>query len=418
MVRRSELPNGLRIVSEHMPGVPSVTVGIWVESGSRFESRRLGGISHFLEHLLFKGTERRSAAQIAEEIDAVGGVLNAFTGKEYTCYYARVLAEHTHIATDLLADLFLRSRLDAEEIDRERSVILQEISQSEDTPDDYIHDLFSLRYWPEHPLSLPVCGTSDTVQGLNRDDFVAFLAARYRPDRLIIAAAGDITHEALERWAERDFGSLSGTAVTVEGTPPRPARGVFTVEKPLEQVHICVGVPGVAQDAEERYAAYLLNTALGGGMSSRLFQEIREKRGRAYSVFSFLSSFRDAGYLGIYVGTSAEWVEDVLGVIAGELRTITREGLRPDELARVKNQLKGNMLLGLETSDSRMSRVAKNEVYFKRDFPLAEVAARIDATDNDQIVALAERLIRPETTAVALLGNLDGRQVDESILAA
>ena len=400
-----------------MPGVPSVTIGIWVESGSRFEPRRLGGISHFLEHLLFKGTERRSAAQIAEEIDAVGGVLNAFTGKEYTCYYARVLAEHAGLATDLLADLFLHSRLDPDEIDRERSVVLQEISQSEDTPDDYIHDLFHLRYWPDHPLSFPVCGTTDTVQGLRRADFVDFLAARYRPDRLIIAAAGDITHDALEQWAGRDFGHLTGTAVSVDGKPPQPMRGVFTVEKPLEQVHVCVGVPGVAQDGDERYAAYLFNTALGGGMSSRLFQEIREKRGHAYSVFSFLSSFRDAGYLGIYVGTAAQWVSDVMGVITNELRAVSRMGLRPEELARAKNQLKGNMLLGLETSDSRMSRVAKNEIYFKRDFPLSEVAGRIDATTNDDIVQLAERLVRPESMAVALLGALDGHRVDESILA-
>jgi predicted Zn-dependent peptidase len=418
MVRRSELANGLRIVSEHMPGVPSVTVGIWVESGSRFEARRLGGISHFLEHLLFKGTARRSAAQIAEEIDAVGGVLNAFTGKEYTCYYARVLAEHTVLATDLLADLFLHSRFDPEEIERERTVVLQEISQSEDTPDDYIHDLFHLRYWRDHPLSFPVCGTTDTVQSLRRDDFVDFLAARYRPDRLIIAAAGDITHEALEQWAARDFGHLTGTAVSLDGSAPQPVSGVFMVEKPLEQVHICVGAPGVAQDSDARYAAYVLNTALGGGMSSRLFQEIRENRGHAYSVYSFLSSFRDAGYLGVYVGTSAEWVEEVIGVITGELRSVVREGLRPDELTRSKNQLKGNMLLGLETSDSRMSRVAKNEVYFKRDFPLAEVAARIDATSNDEIVGLAEQLVRSDSMAVALLGDLGGRRLDESILAA
>lgn len=418
MVRRSELPNGLRIVSEHMPGVPSVTIGIWVESGSRFEPRALGGISHFLEHLLFKGTERRSAAQIAEEIDAVGGVLNAFTGKEYTCYYTRVLAEHAGLATDLLADLFLHSRLDSEEIDRERTVVMQEISQSEDTPDDYIHDLFHLRYWPDHPLSFPVAGTAESVQNLQRSDFVEFFAARYRPDRLIIAAAGDITHEALENWAARDFGHLTGTAVSSNGNAPRPQRGLFIVEKPLEQVHLCVGVPGVAQDGDERYAAYLLNTALGGGMSSRLFQEIRERRGHAYSVFSFLSSFRDAGYIGIYVGTAAQWVNDALTVITGELGAVAREGLRADELARVKNQLKGNMLLGLETSDSRMSRVAKNEVYFRRDFPLSEVASRIDATTNDEIVELAQRLIRPEGMAAALLGDLNGHRVDESILAA
>ncbi|MGD9763087.1 MAG: M16 family metallopeptidase [Candidatus Binatia bacterium] len=418
MVRRSELPNGLRIVSEQMSGVPSVTLGVWVESGSRFESRDLGGISHFLEHLLFKGTDRRTAADIAEEIDAIGGVLNAFTGKEYTCYYARVLAEHTGIAMDLLADIFLRSRLDAAEIDRERSVVLQEISQSEDTPDDYIHDLFNLHYWPDHPLGFPVHGTSLSVRALARADFVDFLAARYRPDRLIIAAAGDVDHAALEEWAARDFGYLNGSAGLADGPPPKAQGGVFAVEKSLEQVHLCFGFPGVAQGSEERYAAYLLNTALGGGMSSRLFQEIRENRGHAYSVYSFLSSYRDTGYLGVYVGTSPEWVEDVLAVIASELSAVARDGLRPEELARVKNQLKGNMLLGLETSDSRMSRVAKNEIYYRRDHPIAEVAARIDATTNDEIVALAARLAHPDDRAVALLGDLGGRRIERSLLAA
>ncbi len=417
MVRRSELSNGLRIVSEKMIGVPSVTVGIWVENGSRFERREQGGISHFLEHILFKGTERRTAAQIAEEIDAVGGVLNAFTGKEYTCYFGRVLAEHFDLVTDLLADLFLHSRFDGKEIERERTVVLQEISQGEDTPDDYIHDVFSLRYWQGHPLSFPVCGTSETVKVFGRQDFLDFLAARYRPDRVIVAAAGDVSHESLEGWVARDFSHLDGAAESIDCGPPEEQGGVFTVEKPLEQVHLCLGTAGIRQDASERFAAYLLNTALGGGMSSRLFQEIRERRGRAYSVYSFLSSYRDAGYLGIYVGTAAECVEEVVGVILKELRSLVREGLRPAELTRAKNQLKGNMLLGLETSDSRMSRLAKNEVYFRRDFPLSEVAARIDATTNDEIVSLAEQIIRPQATAVALLGDLNGHRLDESMLA-
>lgn len=417
MVRRSALPNGLRIVSEQLDGLPSVTVGIWVENGSRFEPRALGGISHFLEHLLFKGTARRSAAQIAEEMDAVGGVLNAFTGKEYTCYYARVLAEHADLATDLLADLFLHSRLDPEEIERERSVVLQEISQSEDTPDDFIHDLFNLRYWPDHPLSFPVCGTAETVGALGRQDFVDFMAQRYRPDRLVIAAAGAITHAALEAWATRAFGHLAGAAALADGAQPRPHHGVYVTEKRLEQVHVCLGAPGVAQEADERYAAYLLNTALGGGMSSRLFQEIREKRGRAYSVYSFLSSYRDAGYLGVYVGTAADWVDEVVGLIASELARTAREGLGRDELQRVKNQLKGNMLLGLETSDSRMSRVAKNEIYVGRDVPLDEVAARIDAVTNDEIVALAGRVAQAESMGVAVLGDLGGRRLDPAVLA-
>jgi predicted Zn-dependent peptidase len=415
-VRRTELPNGLRLVSDHMEDVASVALGIWVENGSRFESRPQAGISHFLEHLLFKGTARRTAAQIAEEIDAVGGVLNAFTGKEYTCYYARVLAEHAPLAIDLLTDIFLHSQFAAEEIDRERNVVLQEISQVEDTPDDYIHDLFNLRYWPEHPLSFPVCGRSETVEGFHRQDFLDFWSARYRPDRIIVAAAGALPHEQLQAWAERDLGHLDGTAVPVESPPPAPRPGVFVVEKPLEQVHLCLGTPGIAHTAPERFAAHVLNTALGGGMSSRLFQEIREKRGRAYAVYSFLSAYRDAGYLGVYVGTAAEWVEEVIGVILAELRALAREGLRPEELGRAKSQLKGNMLLGLETSDARMSRLAKNEVYFRADIAPQEVAARIDAVTNDAIVALAQRLIQPDAFGLALLGDLGGRSLDASLL--
>ena len=283
-MRRSILPNGLRVVSERMVGVPSVSLGIWVENGSRFETREQLGISHFLEHVLFKGTVRRTAAQIAEEIDAVGGILNAFTGKEYTCYYARVLAEHFSVATDVLTDLFLHSQFESEEIERERTVVLQEIAQAEDTPDEYIHDLFSLQYWPDHPLSFPICGTSETVQSFHRQDFVDFLAARYRPDRLIVAAAGDITHESVEEWAT-EFAHLEGATEPSDGTLPQECRGVFVVEKPLEQVHVCLGTAGLPHTAPERFAAYLLNTALGGGMSSRLFQEVRERRGHAYAVY-------------------------------------------------------------------------------------------------------------------------------------
>jgi predicted Zn-dependent peptidase len=406
------------VVSEELPAVPSVTLGIWVENGSRFERAHQGGLSHFLEHLLFKGTDRRTAAQIAEEIDAVGGVLNAFTGKEYTCYYARVLAEHTDLAADVLADLFLRSRFDPDEIERERTVVLQEISQVEDTPDDYVHDLFNLRYWPGHPLSLPVCGSNETVKSFQRQDFIDFLGDRYRPDRLIIAAAGNLKHAHLLEWVQREFGGLDGTSVAVDGAMPTEQAGVFVHEKSLEQAHICLGTAGVSHVAPERYAAHLLNTALGGGMSSRLFQEVRERRGLAYSVYSFLSSYRDAGYLGVYVGTSPESVREVVDVVVQELRTVVKEGLRPAELTRVKNQLKGGMLLGLETSDARMSRLAKNEIFFGRDIPLEEIAASIDATSNDEIVALAGELIRKESLAVAILGDLKGQAVDASVLDA
>jgi len=401
-----------------MPGVPSVTVGIWVENGSRNERPEQAGISHYLEHLFFKGTARRTAAQIAEEFDAVGGVLNAFTGKEYTCYYGKVLAEHLPVAEDILGDVFLCSRFDPEEIERERTVILQEIMQVEDTPDDYVHDLFNLQYWHQHPLSFPICGRTETVGSFDRQQFLDFIAARYRPNRIVLAAAGNLEHERIVDWAQRSFRTLDGVSESIEVGPPQPQRAVSCVAKALEQVHICMGMPGVSQLSDKRYAAYLLNTALGGGMSSRLFQEVREKRGRAYSVYSFLSSYRDAGYLGVYVGTSAEWVEEVVRIVLIELDKVKQDGLRPEELTRVKNQLKGNLLLGLETSDSRMSRIAKNELYFGTDIATEEVAARIDAVSPDDIQTLAGELLRGEATAITMLGDLKGRSFGEELLDA
>ncbi len=407
-MRITRLPNGIRVLTEELPDLPSVTVGIWVENGSRYETAEQAGISHFLEHLFFKGTERRTAAQIAEEVDAVGGVLNAFTGKEYTCYYAKVLPEHVGLALDLLADIFTHSRFASEEIDRERSVVIQEISQVEDTPDDYVHELFNLHFWPGHPLSRPIAGTVDTVSGFSRDDFLGFLELRYRPNRILIAAAGNIRHDDLRAVAERHFGSLTGAAPIVDGGPPSPRAGVSVHEKQLEQVHLCLGAPGIAQGDADRYPTHVLNLALGGGMSSRLFQEIRERRGKAYTVYSFLSSYLDVGYVGFYVGTSPEWVREVVDVIRAELGRVVKEGLSPSELLRVKNQMKGNMLLGLETSDSRMSRIAKNEMYFGRDVPLEEVAQAIDAVRNDDVVRVAQRLFRPESLALTVLGDAKG----------
>jgi predicted Zn-dependent peptidase len=413
----TRLANGLRVLSESLPDLPSITVGIWVENGSRYELVEQAGISHFLEHLFFKGTERRTAAQIAEEIDAVGGVLNAFTGKEYTCYYAKVLPDHLPLALDLLADIFTHSSFPSEEIDRERAVVLQEISQVEDTPDDYVHELFNRAFWPGHPLARPIAGSPATVSRLGREDFLGFLAERYRPDRVIVAAAGSLRHDALCEVVERELGHLRGTGQPVATTVPHPAAGLWHHEKSLEQVHLCFGTPGLAQIDDDRYAGHLLSTALGGGMSSRLFQEIRERRGRAYSVYSFLCSYLDAGYFGIYVGTSAEWTREVVQVVRDELRRVATSGLAPDELARVKRQMKGNMLLGLETSDSRMSRIAKNELYFHRDVPIREVAERIDAVVNDDVVRVADRLFAPGALALTVLGDLKGQPLDPEVLA-
>jgi predicted Zn-dependent peptidase len=411
-MRATRLPNGLRVLSESIPRSTSVTAGIWVENGSRYECDEQAGISHFLEHLFFKGTTRRTAAQIAEEIDAVGGVLNAFTGKEYTCYYAKVLHEHLPLALDLLADIFAQSRFAADEIERERSVVIQEISQVEDTPDDFVHELFALTFWPGHPLARPIAGSAETVSRLQRDDFLRFLDLRYRPDRILVAAAGALEHETLHAMAEGHLGRLAGATPRPDGAPPVPRCGLAVHEKDLEQVHLCLGTPGVSQVDADRYPAHVLNVALGGGMSSRLFQEIRERRGRAYSVYSFLSSYVDAGYLGVYVGTSAEWAREVIEVTRVELDRMLHQGLTATELARAKTQMKGNMLLGLETSDSRMSRVAKNEIYFGRDVPLEEVAAGIDAVSNDDVIRVARRLLRPDALALQVLGDLRGQHLD------
>lgn len=410
------LDNGIRVVSEELPHVPSVALGFWVANGSRYEAPQLGGISHYIEHLLFKGTERRSATDISEEIDGVGGSLNAFTGKEYTCYYAKVLWEDLPLAFDLLSDIFLNSRFDAEEIERERNVILQEIAQVFDTPDEYVHDVFKAHFWKGHPLSRPICGTVATVSELQREHFLGFMEARYGSDRTVIAAAGNLRHDDLVARVQATLGQGRGPVGAMDGGPPVSHGGLVIEERALEQVHVCVGVPAVSQADPLRYVAFVLDTALGGGMSSRLFQEIRERRGRAYAVHSFLSTYGDAGYLGVYAGTNAEWASEVLEVILQEFRRLSRDGLSREELARAKSQLKGNMLLGLETSTSRMHRLATCELYFGRDIPLDEVSREIESVTNDAVVDLAQQLLHKGPLAAAVLGDLKGHALDGSVL--
>ena len=410
MFEKTVLDNGIRILSEAMPDHRSVSLGIWVENGSRHEADHQNGISHFIEHLLFKGTERRSAAQIAEEMDAVGGVLNAFTAKEHTCYYAKVLDENLPLAVDLLTDIFLHSVFDPEEIERERSVILQEISQAEDTPDDYVHDLFSLDFFKDHPLGRPICGCSETVSNFRRQDFVRFFQSRYRPRRVIVSAAGHLSHQDLVHAMQERLGSVPAAAV--ELPPPDAERvpdlqhGVFRHEKALEQVHLCCGVAGIHQAHPQRYAAYLLNTLLGGGMSSRLFQEIREKRGKAYSVYSFLSAYRDVGYLGVYAGTSVQWVDEVVELILKELKSLASGDIKNEEIQRTKGQLVGSMILGLESTDSWMSHIARNEIYFGKAVSTDEICQGIRAVTRDEIIDLARTIFRPEGMALSLLGDL------------
>jgi len=411
MFAKAVLDNGIRVVSQEMPDHRSVSLGIWVENGSRHESPSENGISHFIEHLLFKGTERRSAAQIAEEMDAIGGVLNAFTAKEHTCYYAKILDEDLPLAIDLLTDIFLHSVFDPDEIERERSVILQEISQAEDTPDDYIHDLFSIDFFKDHPLARPICGNLETVNSFRRQDFLTFFKSRYRPRRVVIAGAGHLGHDQLVQAFKERLGAVSdplndGRATSEDGVgAPEMRSGIFQHAKSLEQVHLCLGVPGVHQTHPQRYAAYVLNTLLGGGMSSRLFQEIREKRGKAYSVYSFSSAYKDVGYLGVYAGTSLEWVEEVVELIVKELKRLAAGEIKDEEIRRTQGQLVGSMMLGLESTDSWMSHIARNEIYFGEPITTDEICRGVRAVSRDAVVDLASTLFGSQGIALSLLGD-------------
>ena len=415
-VRKTRLDNGIRVLTEPIPQFSSATIGIWVENGSRFESAAQNGISHFLEHMLFKGTERRSARDVAEEIESLGGSLNAFTGREVTCYHAKVLSEHLPIAVDVLSDIFLHSTFPDEEIERERTVILAEISEVEDAPDQHVQVLFDEQFWPGDPLSRPICGTADTVTGMSRDDFVAFVKERYRPDRIVIAAAGGVDHDWLVDEVERRFGHLEGVAQRPpEGVPTHALRlGVH--QKSLEQVQMMLGMPGLSAVDEDRYAAFVLNTVLGDGMSSRLFQEVREKRGKAYSIYSYLDAFSNAGYFGVYAALGADSVGEVIDIVRAELEKLEREGLPEDELVRAKNQIKGGMLLSLESTAARMRRLAINEIFFGRNVAPEEVAASITAVTAEDVHAMARRLFGGKQMAAALLGNLADTPVSEATL--
>ena len=412
MFEKTLLDNGVRILTEQRPGTRAVSLGIWVENGSRHEERRQGGISHFVEHLLFKGTGTRSPQRIAEEMDSVGGVINAFTGKESTCYYAKVLDEHLPLAIDVLRDIFLNSVFDPDEIERERTVILQEIASADENPEDFVHDLFSLDYFGDHPLGRPVCGEVETVSGFTRDDLVGFVADRYLPGRVIVAGAGNLSHAELVDAVAGEFGALPSGPLAGTGTSPEIGRGVFVHPRKLGQVHICLGVPALAQGDPRHYVAHVLNTLLGGGMSSRLFQEIRERRGKAYSVYSFLSAYRGVGYLGVYVGTKAEWTREVIDVAVDEMFKVAEGKVTAEELDRARNQLVGNTLLGLESADSWMSHMTRSEMHHGRQVPVEEITQGVRDVTLDAVTALAREFFLPEAMTATLLGDLEEHSVE------
>ncbi|RMD83692.1 MAG: insulinase family protein [Candidatus Dadabacteria bacterium] len=411
-VRSSRLENGLRVVTEPVRDVASVALGLWIENGSRHETRELNGISHFLEHLLFKGTTKRSPMQIAEEIESAGGSINGFTGKEYTCFHARIPSRELVTAFDVLADILLDSLLREDDIETEREVIVQEIFDCEDSPEDFVHDYFLESYWPGHPLGWTVVGTVESVSRIRRQDLVAYLQERYRPDRIVVAAAGEVAHEEVVALARKYFASMRGTYDPGPADRPDFNPGVFVRRRDLEQVHIVMGLPGVSAVDPRREVAEVLVTALGGGMSSRLFQRIREERGLAYTVYAFQNPFRDIGYTGIYAATSREHARDVVAIALGELKRIARDGLTSSELERTKRQLIGSIPLSLESTEARMARIARNQIYHGREIPLAETMAQIEKVGPADIVELARELFSTDRLGVAMLGNADEELIE------
>jgi predicted Zn-dependent peptidase len=408
MVKKTILHNGIRVISENIPHAHSVTIGIWVASGSRDEQAEFSGVAHFIEHLLFKGTGQRSALQIAREIDALGGILNAFTGREYVCYYAKVLHRFLPKVVDLLADIFLNSLFEPEEINKERKVILQEIGLLEDTPDDYIHDLFAQKFWQGHPLGRPIIGTAQSVGVLDRDIVTAYRNDIYQAENIIIAAAGRVNHDELLALLGTLFERVPAGLKSDPVPPSLPTKKVEAVQKDLEQVHLCLGTLSIPQGHPRRYEAFLFNTVLGGSMSSRLFQEVREKLGLAYSIYSYMSSHSDSGSITVYAGTSRERYREVIEIVLRELRRLKTDPLTREELENAKEQLKGNILLSLESSDNRMTKLAKNEIYFGRYQPLIEIVKGIDKVTPESILELSAELIDDNYLTLVLMGEMAG----------
>jgi len=401
------LDNGVKVLTEDIPHVRSVVVGIWVNVGSRDEEPAQAGISHFIEHMMFKGTEKRSARDIAEELDAVGGQLNAFTTKEYTCYYARVLDKHFDLALDVLFDMLFNSRFAAADIDRERNVILEEVKMYEDTPDELVHDVFATTIWHGHALGRPIIGTAEVIGSLTREDILQYYRRHYVPENMVVAVAGQIEHARVVEKIRSAFAGRRGSAAPRTLVRPQPRPEVTCRTKDTEQVHLCLGVPGLPLDDERIYVFQLVNTILGGGLSSRLFQEIREQRGLVYSVYSYHSSYHDAGLFGIYAGLSKQNVAPALELIFKEIRDIQQNGVNEQELRRAKEQLIGNLWLSLESVSTRMSRLGKSQLYLGKIQTPEEIVARVEKVTGEEIKVLAGEMLRPELFAMASVGPWD-----------
>jgi len=412
LVRHTVLPGGLRIVTESVPTVRSVTVGVWVGVGSRDEAPSLAGASHYLEHLLFKGTRRRDALDISAAIDAVGGEMNAFTSKEYTCFYARVLDTDLPLAVDVVGDLVTSSVIRAADVDAERGVILEEIAMHEDDPTDMVHDQFAQVLFDGGALARPVLGTVESIETIGRSAINGYYRRRYRPQDMVVAVAGNVDHNNVVRLVKKAFGAAGMLDGVSEPTAARrgklisTASGVRVVRRTTEQANVVLGGPGVARTDERRFALGVLNAALGGGMSSRLFQEVREKRGLAYSVYSYHAQYADTGLFGVYAGCVPRKVDDVLAICREELDKVAAAGITFEELERGKGQLRGSMVLGLEDTGSRMSRIGKAELVYGEQLSVDDVLARIDSVTLDEVTEVAADVLSA-TPTLAVVGPFD-----------
>jgi predicted Zn-dependent peptidase len=389
MVIAETLPSGLRLVTESMPHVRSITAGVWVTRGSRHEAEAESGVAHFIEHMLFKGTTSRSAQEIAQTIDSIGGQLDAFTAKEHASYYIKVLDEHLQIALDLLSDMVLRPALAPADIVKEQSVILEEIKMVEDAPDDLVHEMFSQRFWAQHPLGRPILGTAETISAFSPAGLRDYFSQTYVAPNVVIAAAGHLEHERLRDMVARVFEDLPGRKPLSVTRPPAISPGLFERHKDIEQSHLCVGTPAYPQAHAERHAVYVLNTILGGSMSSRLFQHIREERGLAYAVFSNLTTYSDAGTITVYAGCANDKVAEVIELTLAELRELRDVEVPAEEVRRAKDHLKGSLMLSLENTSSRMAHSARQELYFGRHFTLDETLASIEAVTPADVQRVA-----------------------------
>ncbi len=416
MYRKDTLENGIRVVSETLPKSRSVSIGVWVKVGSRHEPPQIGGISHFIEHLFFKGTGKRSAKDIAIEMDSLGGEMNAFTSQETTTYYAKVVDEHLPVVIEILADILLGARFDPVEMEKERKVILEEIKGVEDTPDDYIHELFTNTVWPDSPLGRPILGTKDTIRDLKHEDILSYINSNYSPREIVISVAGNFEHARLIELLNLHFGKLARNGVPRKETTPAFSPAVSVKKKQLEQVQLCLGCKGLHYTHEDRYTILALNTVLGSSMSSRLFQEIREQNALAYSIYSYVTFYRDTGLLTVYAGTDPSNALEVVRLVMKELNKIKEEGITAAEELRVKNQIKGNLILSLESSNSHMSRIARQEIYFGKYLSIDDIIKGVETVNAKEVQRLAQTLFTRDNTALTILGPLSKADVPDAVL--